>query len=223
MSEEQEPSPSPLAGPPLSPPSTGPSLADEEKAMRGGRGGLVVGMIVFGGLLIGGFVFVVMGGDSSVYRDYGSTVNGLHTSKFNGFWTCSLQVPAAELGQITSNTAMSEALHLRGNNGRKRFGDMVRERCLPGLQELERDLDQLIPPDEAFTANRASMVEAVHNLISAVNEHRRYLNTLTEDPYSREAAEETVTGVVRQWFEYRRAHREFNNMIAEQIGTADEG
>jgi len=222
MSEEQEPAQSPLVGPPLNLTGAGPSLADEEKAMRGGRGGIVVGMIIFGGLLVGGLVFAMMSGESSVYREYGSTVNGLHTSKFNGFWVCALGATGAEYGQITSNTAMSEALHLRGTNGRKRYGDMVRERCIGQLQALERDLEQLIPPDEAFTANRAAMVEAVHNLISAWTEHRRYLNTLTEDPYSRDDAEETVTGVVRQWFEYRRAHREFNNLVGTQIGDSDE-
>ena len=218
MSDEQEQPLSPLHAPLPTPGVM--SLADEEKAMRGGRGGLIVGMVFISALLIGGLGMAIMGSDSSVYADFGRTVNGLHTEKFNGFWTCTLQMPGAELVQITSNTAMMEALHVRGENGGKRFGDMVRDECIGELGTLEGSLEGLLPPEDLL-ANRTQMVDAVHALQGAWSSHRSYLNTLQTDPYDREAAEDGVTAITRSWFEYRRAHRELNQIIAGHLGEGE--
>jgi len=218
MSDEQEQPLAPLQAPLPMPGVT--SLADEEKAMRGGRGGLIVGLIFISALAIGGLGMAIMGGGSSAYSEFGRTINGLHTEKFNGFWTCTLQVPGAELTQIRSNTTMMEEIHVRGENGRKRFGDMVRERCIGELENLETALETLLPPEDLLE-NRTQMVEAVHALQGAWSSHRSYLNTLQSDPYDREAAQEGVTAITRSWFEYRRAHRALNQTIAGHLGEGE--
>jgi len=225
MAEENNPLPTPLDAPgdsPLQSPllNTVASMQEEQKAMKGGNGGLYAGGIVVVLLIIAGVVGLVTSDSSSEYGDFGSSVNGLHQQKFNGFWTCALQIPAGTLQQITSNTTMMNEVNQRASTGKIRFLDMVRDRCLSNLTDLEASLNGLIPPPDLLEQRR-QMRESVLSLLAGWASLRSYITRLDTDPYDDADARESVEAITRAWFEYRQAHRSLNSVIADHVGDSE--
>jgi hypothetical protein len=226
MADENAPLPTPLSPPsgsPLHDPpllNTAASMQAEQDAIKGSKTGLyIVGSLAT--LLFFGVIMAVVTSDtSSEYGDFGSTVNGMHQSKFNGFWTCALQMPPAELQQVTSNTTMMNELNQRAMTGKMRFLDMVRSDCLNNLTELETSLGELIPPQDLLESRR-SMSASVHSLLGGWASLRSYMTRLGSDPYSESDARESIEAITRAWFEYRQAHRSLNQTISGHLGEAN--
>lgn len=199
------------APPPLSP-IGGPSLADEEKAMRGGKGGMIAGMIITGVLIVGAVVIILFGGDGNdSYRTFGQNINGLDSEKFDPFWSCAFQGGF----EAESNQQLQEAIHQRAARGQERYAAMVRDDCMQKLEELEPGLTSLIPPED--------MVEDLHDLETSVRDLRggwsdfiAHLDGLEGD-YDPEAAGESVGRITKGWFDYRTTHSRLNATLREKL------
>ena len=196
--------------PPLVP---GPSLEAEERAMRGGRGGLVA---ILGGivLLIGGGLafFVLQSGDANeAYETLGRNVNGLKARHFDAFWTCAFQGEK----DLRNNEELAVEIHSRSERGHAAYARMVRERCLDRLEQLEPRLRDLIPPDDMVSGVN-ELIAATELLRGAWSDYLAYLEGL-EGAYDRELASERVAPIARCWYEYRRAHGALNQAIREKL------
>jgi hypothetical protein len=196
------------AAPPLVP---GPSLEAEEKAMRGGRGGLVAAGVVAVLIVVAAVVALVMGNDDSAYETLGRNVNGAKGELFDGFWHCTFGRDI----DVRSNEDLMRELELRASRGGKRFGENVRERCLPKLTELEPRLDVLIPPDDMRPALN-DLLQATRDLRGAWSDYLAYLDGL-EGPYDEEEAHDRVVRIARGWFDFKNAHKALNDALREHL------
>jgi len=194
--------------PPLVP---GPSLEAEEKAMRGGRGGLVAAGVVAVLIVVAAVVALVMGDDNSAYETLGRNVNGAKGELFDGFWHCTFQRDV----NARSNEDLIREIESRATQGGRRFGQYVRDECLPKLTELEPRLDVLIPPDDMRPALN-DVLEATRDLRGAWSDYLAYLDGL-EGPYDVEEGHERVVRIARGWFDFKRAHKALNDAIREHL------
>ena len=196
------------AAPPLVP---GPSLEAEEKAMRGGRGGIIAAAVLAVLVVLGAVVALMMGDDNSAYETLGRNVNGATGEHYDHFWHC---VFAGE-PTMRSNEDFLRELNSRAEQGGKRFGALVQERCVDHLGELEARLDVLIPPDDLRPAKN-DLVAAVRDLRGAWSDYLAYLDTL-EGPYEADEARDQVNRIARAWFDYERAHGAINEAIRARL------
>ncbi len=194
--------------PPLGP---GPSLEDEEKAMKSGKGGLIA---ILGGIVVlavGGLAFMMSGGDAEAYETLGQNVNGAKRELFDGFWGCVFQGDT----DPANNTELASELHQRAARGSERFAEYVRRSCLPKLTELETRLRALIPPED--------MVQSVNELIAATetmkggwSDYVAYVEAL-EGPYDETTAADKVSTIARGWFEFKSTIGAINRAVREKI------
>ena len=119
------------ANSPLGSPLGGPSLEDEERAMRSGKGPMLAVMVVAVLAVVGGLGWYMTRGDeAAVYREFGKSVNALHNDQWLKFWECALQSGNA-YERLRNNTDLKNALDQRAGRGGPRFGALVRDRCAP--------------------------------------------------------------------------------------------
>jgi len=196
------------AAPPLVP---GPSLEAEEKAMRGGRGGLVAAGVVAVLIVVAAVVALVMGDDNSAYETLGRNVNGAKGELFDGFWHCTFGRDI----DISSNEQLMRELEDRASRGGKQFGENVRERCLPKLADLEPRLDVLIPPDDMRPALN-DLLQATRDLRGAWSDYLAHLDGL-EGPYDEEEGHDRVVRIARGWFDFKHAHRALNDALRDHL------
>ena len=196
------------AAPPLVP---GPSLEDEERAMRGGRGGLVAAGVVAVLIVVAAVIALMMGDDNSAYETLGRNVNGAKGQHFDGFWHCTFQGDPT----IRSNEDFVRELESWADRGGKRFGAHVRDRCLHELDELEPRLEVLIPPDDMRPALN-DLIQSVRDLRGAWSDYLAYLDTL-EGPYDVDQGHERVVRIARAWFDFKTAHKTLNDALRERL------
>lgn len=196
--------------PPLGPE---PSLEEAERAMRGGKGGLVAILAGLGLVLAAGLAFFMGGDDSEPYETLGQNVNGAKHELFDGFWGCVFQGHE----DVADNEVLARELHQRAARGGPRFAAYVRRECTPKLEELEPRLRALIPPDD-MVASVNALVAAVEELRGAVSDYLAYLEALDpEAGYDEEDASDKVRAVARGWFDFKRAHGELNRALRERL------
>lgn len=179
--------------------------------MRGGRGGLVAAGVVAVLIVVAAVVALVMGDDNSAYETLGRNVNGAKGELFDGFWHCTFGRDI----DISSNEQLMQELEDRANRGGKRFGENVRERCIPKLTDLEPRLDVLIPPDDMRPALN-DLLQATRDLRGAWSDYLAYLDGL-EGPYDEEEAHDRVVRIARGWFDFKHAHRALNDALREHL------
>lgn len=194
--------------PPLGP---GPSLEDEEKAMRSGKGGLfaILGGIVL--LIAGGLAFMMSGGDAEAYQTLGQNVNGAKRELFDGFWACVFQGNT----DPENNTELVSEIHQRAARGTARFGEYVRRSCMPKLTELETRLRALIPPED-MVQHVNELVAATETLKGAWSDYVAYLEAL-EGSYDEDTASDKVSAIARGWFEFKSTAGAANRAIGEHL------
>ena len=194
--------------PPLGP---GPSLEDEEKAMKSGKGGLIA---ILGGIVLliaGGLAFMMSGGDAEAYETLGQNVNGAKRELFDGFWGCVFQGNT----DPANNTELAAELHLRASRGTARFANYVRRSCLPKLTELETRLRALIPPEDMVTQVN-ELVAATETLKGGWSDYLAWLEALEGD-YDEDAAGDKVSTIARGWFDFKSTIGAVNRAVAEKL------
>ena len=196
----------------------GASLEAEEKAMKGGKGGMIAGMAVAGIAVVGLFAVVLFtGSDTEAYENFGKQVNGLDRKGFDSFWGCALQMGVDDFKEIRKAEELIEAVQFKSAAG-KRWGDYVEQRCMPKLEELESGLGTLIPPDEV-AQSFGELKRAARAQRGAWSDYIAYLKGL-EEPFDAEAADAQLKALAKPWFDYRGAHGKVNAALREQLGAS---
>ncbi|MEM9066976.1 MAG: hypothetical protein AAGE52_00680 [Myxococcota bacterium] len=196
--------------PPLGP---SPSLEDEERAMRAGKGGLIGLIAALVLVLGGGLAFFMLGGDDEAYETLGQNVNGAKRDLFDGFWGCVFQGRE----EVSNNEELAAELNERATRGGARFATYIRRECLDRLEDLEPRLRALIPPED-MVSNVNDLVAAVGVLRGGFSDYLAYLEAIDpESRYDEDAARDKVSTIARGWYDFKRAHGELNRGLREHL------
>lgn len=195
------------------PPVGGPSLEDEERAMKSGRGRMLAAA-AFAVVLAGGALawFITTSGPNE-YGQLGQQVNGMRGQYFDAFWACAL--PREDVRDLNSPDELKGMIaRLSANSGYVRI---IRTECLHHLDEHRAPLDALIAaPGLGEPIGRLSAALAA--LRAAWEAYVAYLETpglefSAEDP----DADRMITEIVQRWIDYRHAIREINDIVREHV------
>ena len=190
------------------------ALADAESAMHKGRAGSLVAMIGLGVAVVVGLVMLIGGEDEArVYGELGKAINGLERENFDQFWGCALQ--GENIADLKTSTDLKTKVDGRGMERGRNYGQHVRSKCLPMLEGIGPKLDTLIAPDD-LVASIAAMKKSNNDLRGAFSDYVGYLDD-PELEYDQEAAKPYVTSIARAWYEFRKAHSEFNKAIKAKL------
>ncbi len=197
-------------------PGAGGSIADDEAALKSGKGGmLAVGVLVVLGLLGGGYALLSSGDQERVYGDLGRKINGLRQAHFDQFWGCALQ--GANLKDIKTNTELQSQLDGRAAERGAAYGVHLRDKCLPMLDDIEPQLDTLIVPAE-MKNDVEGMKTATSKLRGAMSALISYLDN-PEIKYDADSARVYYENIARGWFDFKQAHAAVNKTLKAKLGT----
>lgn len=200
--------------PPL-PPIGGPSFEAEEKALKKGSWRMLAGMILAVLAAGGALAFFMAPDEREAYREFGKKVNGLDEAHFDLFMGCVFQ--NVDLRNLRSNADFAAQIQRRAQQGTKRYGAYVRERCMPKLAPMQPKLSVLIPP-EGFQADVRAYDAAIGAFRSSWSEFIAYLDTIED--YDPDAATPAINKISRAWYDYTRAYIAINRKLREKIGGA---
>ncbi len=193
----------------------GPTFAEQEAAMKTGRGRMLAGIVGLCVALLAGLIFLISGEDEQrIYGEAGKQINGLKQKHFERFWACALQ--GADLGRLKSNEDLLYQINLRGARGASRYGRQVREKCLETLGVLESKLTVLILPED-LQADLAKLKQSAGELYGAWSAYAAYL----DDPkleYDEQTARPRLLKIARGWYEFKKAHASLNKTIKKKLG-----
>lgn len=193
----------------------GPSLEDEERAMRSGRGR----MIAFGAILLLAIAFGVgwflMNSGPSPYSAIGRQVNGMRAQNFDSFWACAL--PRTDPSDIRNNEQLMGEIHERATFSASQYATLVRTTCIAHLNDHVQPLDSLLPTED-LTAPIEALRTALRGLIDGWNAFLAYLGTVSGS-YDRESEDATrlVSAVARAWFDYKVAFGQINDVVRAHV------
>jgi len=195
-------------------PIGGPSLEQEEKALKSGRGRMMAGMIAAVLVAILGFAWFVMQGQPSEYGQLGRQINGMRADHFDAFWACAL--PRADLRDIDRADQLIRAISERSGTARP-YAQHVRNECLVRLDEHNPQLDQLIIPED-LTANVGQLRAAIDAQRTAWGAYLDHLDRL-EGSFDSEDETTTrlITAIARGWYDYKVAHSAINTTVRGHI------
>ena len=192
------------------------SMADDEAALKRGKGGMIAVLVVLGLGFLGGLFALMSGGDEArVYGELGRKINGLRGAHFDQFWGCAL--PSANLKDIKSNADLISQLDGRAAESGRAYGLHLHDKCMPKLEEIEPQLDTLIVP--------ADMKVDVDGMKSATSKLRGSLSALVsyldnpELKYDSDSARVYFDNIARGWFEFRQAHAAVNKTLKAKLET----
>ncbi len=198
----------------FTPIAPGPSLEDEERAMKSGRGRMIAGMVVAIAAAVGGFAFYLSEGGESEYAVIGRSINGIDGEKFDQFWACAL--PRAELDEIRNNDQLRDAIVQRARTAPRRYAQHVRETCLVRLDEAVPAIDQLLAPDD-LREHIDGMRVALVALRAAWDAFLAHLDQLGTEPFDAEAASDVPLPIARGWYDYKVAYGRVNTIVREHL------
>lgn len=192
------------------------SIADDEAALRRGRGGVAGVLAVLFVLGAAGMWFLVSDGDDArVYGELGRQLNGLKQAQFDQFWGCAL--PGANLRDIKTNTELASQLANRARERGQAYGVHLREACVGKLTEIEPTLDSLIMPED-LREDVSKLKQATSKLRSASSAFVSYLDT-PDFHYDDTAAGIYIDNITRGWFDFRQAHADLNKTLKTKLET----
>ena len=190
------------------------SFANDEAALKRGRGGAFGVLAVIFTLAAAGLWFLVGDGDDArVYGELGKQLNGLKRAQFDQFWGCAL--PGENLAEIKTNTELAAQLEGRAAERGQRYALHLRDGCVHQLREIEPALDGLIVPED--------LKRGVNELKAATSKLRAGLGGLIsyldkpELRYDPAAAARYIDEITRGWFEFRKAHAELNKTLKSRL------
>ncbi len=203
----------PLASAPAGGP--GPSLEEEERAMRSGRGR----MIAFAALVLIAIAFgagwFLMNSGPSPYSAIGRQVNGMRAQNFDSFWACAL--PRTDPSDIRNNEQLIGEIHERATFSASQYATLVRTTCMAQLNDHVQPLDSLLPTED-LVAPVEALRTSLRALIDGWNAYLAYLGTVS-GAYDRESEDATrlVSAVVRAWFDYKVAFGQINDVVRAHV------
>lgn len=189
-----------------------PSLEEEEKALRSGRGRMVLAMVVAALAAIGAIAWFVGSQQPSEFSQVGRQINRLRAEHFDAFYGCVL--PRADLRDIRNDQQLRNAIAERASRPRA-YAEHIRGECLVRLDEHGAPLAALIVPDE--------LREPVSQLQSALEAQQaawtRFISFLeeSEGAFESEAADEHLSAIARGWYDYKVAHRAINDIVRARL------
>jgi hypothetical protein len=193
-------------------PIGGPSLEDEERALKSGRGKMIVAMIAAVVVAVGGLVWFVGSQQPSEYGQIGRQINGLRADHFDAFWACAL--PREDIRDLRTNEQLMGAISERAASARA-YSQHVRNECMVRLDEHVTPLNGLIVPED-LNAGVEQLRAAIDAERQAWNRFLGYLDHL-EGAYDAEAAAEHLNAIARAWYEYKVAHGAINDVIRTHV------
>jgi hypothetical protein len=192
----------------------GPSLEDDEKALKKGNTGVLVGGIVAAVAVTIGLGFLLLSGEGGdEYGAIGRQINGMKQEHFDAFWSCAL--PNEQLSNLRSDQDLRYAITKRARSNPGRYAQHVREQCLVKLNEHEPRLRQLIAPED-LQDQLADLTTALNDLRGGWNEYVDELDDV-EGPYDEEAFGSHMNKIAKGWYDYKHAHNQLNSTIREHI------
>jgi hypothetical protein len=190
------------------------SFADDEAALKRGKGGVVGVLAVIAVLGAVGLWFLMgKGDDVRVYSELGKQLNGLKQAHFDQFLGCALA--GANLASIKSNTDLTSQFEGRARERGQNYGIYLRDKCAGKLKEIEPTLDTLIVPDDLkgpvneMKASTSKLRAGVGGLIS-------YLDN-PELHYDETAAGVYLQNITLGWFEFRKAYGDTNKVLKARL------
>lgn len=196
-----------------SPLGRGPSLQDDEKALKKGNTGILVGGAVAAVLVLVGLGALLMqGGEGDQYGAIGQQINGMKTEHFDAFWSCAL--PGEQIRGLRSDQDLRYAITKRARPNPSRYGTHVREQCLVKLNEHEPRLRQLIAPED-LQEQLGALSTALQDLRGGWDD---YIAALEQaESYDEQAHAAQMNDIAKGWYDYKRAHGQLNDAIREQV------
>ena len=196
------------------PPQMG-SYADDEAAMKSGKGRMLTGIIGISLIVVVGAVLLLMqGGKSEEYSEAGKTVNGPGIKgNFDTFWGCALQ--GVNLRDLTGAEELIAQVDMRGSERKADYGKYVREICMPKLTDMQAKLDLLSLPSDLQT-DGAGLKEASGQLRASWSAYAGYLME-AKDSYNADDARIKIKEVARGWYEFKKAHASLNQKLKEKL------
>ncbi|MBX3273331.1 MAG: hypothetical protein KF729_23915 [Sandaracinaceae bacterium] len=192
----------------------GPSLQDDEAALRKGSVlPLIVGIVAAIGLVVGLGVVLLSGEDNEQYEVLGRNVNGMKAEHFDQFWGCAL--PNQPLDRLRTNQDLGEAIQKRASSSPQRYAAHVRSKCLVKLTEHGPRLRQLIPPED-LGAQLDALQAALTQLTDGWNGYLDALDRSSEG-YDEGAAAPHLSKIAKGWYDYRTAHGQLNDTVRERL------
>jgi hypothetical protein len=198
-----------------SPNRAGPaSFADDEAALKRGKGGVFGALAVIFVLGAVGLWFLMGNDDNArVYGELGRQLNGLKQAHFDQFWGCALS--GANLASIKTNTDIESQLAGRARERGQNYAFYLRDKCAAKLKEIEPTLDTLIVPED-LKAPVNEMKAATSKLRAGIGGLISYLDN-PELHYDETAAAPYLENITRGWFEFRKAHGDLNKVLKSRL------
>jgi len=192
----------------------GPTLSEQEAAMRKGRGPMLVAMVSIAVVVVAGSFFLLREDDEKyAYSEIGKTVNGIKNEYFDGFWGCALK--GVNLRDIKSNDALVAQINRRAVQAAAVFVRLLREGCTERLEKMQTKLEAGIPPEDVTQEGKA-MAGATSKLRSAWSAFISYMDDPKTD-YDEAIARPKIIEIARGWYEYKKAHATFNKVVKAKI------
>lgn len=192
----------------------GPTLIEQEAAMRKGRGPMLVAMVSIVAVIVVGSFFLLREDDEKyAYSEIGKTVNGIKKEYFDGFWGCALK--GVNLRDIKSNDALVAQVNRRAAQAVSAYVQLLRDDCTEKLEKMQTKLEALIPPEDV-TKEVKAMVDATSKLRSAWSGFISYIDDPKAD-YDEAIARPKIIEIARGWYEYKKAHASFNKAVKAKI------
>jgi len=183
-------------------------------AFHRGRWRQLVGMTLSVAVVLGVAVYLLWPGDEAAYRAVGKTVNGLDQQSFDSFMAC--VVGSQNVERVKNNLTLEAMVEQQAVAG-KRFGEKLRERCMPELDGLSAGLEGVIPPaslEEEVTTLRDS-VEKLRTGWSGYIAHLEDLDG-SYDPDDEEA-DRTLGQAIEGWHDYKVALNQLNGKLRSKL------
>lgn len=188
------------------------SALEDAKAFNKGKGRLLFAMLGLLLVAVLGFGWYLVQDQPNPYGELGKQVNGLRGQYFDGFWTCAL--PGKRLVDLKSDADLRSELHMRAT-ARGRYAEHLSSKCRPFTSELMVRLRALLPPQDAQPFVK-QMLSALGKMDEGARDYAQHLQEL-EGAYVDEAAEPSQSGLVRGWYEFRKAHAGLNQLVRDQL------
>lgn len=190
------------------------SFADDEAALKRGKGGVVGALAVIAvALAVGLWFFIGKDDQSRVYGELGKQLNGLKQAHFDQFLGCALS--GANLASIKTNADLASQLEGRARERGQNYALYLRDKCAGKLTDIEPTLDTLIVPEDLkapigeMKASTSKLRAALSGLISYLDNPALHYDSVAADVY--------LQNITRGWFDFRKAHADMNKVVKSRL------